>query len=186
MKSEELLIERVLSLLEAYQLTPAEFAERIDVQRSSISHLMSRRNKPSLDFIQKVLNHFPEINPNWLVMGNGPMKQLDLFDALGKPAEAPSLPISNKVILDSTNVNEDKLSLPTLKIEPIQEITPVVEVNNLKESVEPIKVNSKAESNPPPEVSLEAFTPMSDPEKKIVRVMFFYSDNTFDSFKPNV
>jgi transcriptional regulator with XRE-family HTH domain len=186
MKIEELLIERVLSLLEAYQLTPAEFAERIDVQRSSISHLMSRRNKPSLDFIQKVLNHFPEINPNWLVMGIGPMKQLDLFDALGKPAEAPTLPVSKKVDLQSTTESIETNPLPESKIEIPQEPIPIIESKNVVVVEEPLNKERSKEQIKTPDVPLEAFTPMSDPEKKIVRVMFFYSDNTFDSFKPNV
>lgn len=185
MKLEELLIERVLSLLEAYQLTPAEFAERIDVQRSSISHLMSRRNKPSLDFIQKVLNHFPEINPNWLVMGIGPMKQLDLFDALGKPAEAPSLPVSKKEDTQTTSVTIETKPLQDTKIEIPQAPVPIVETKKVETTVEPTVTELPKESIQTPHVPVEAFTPLSDPDKKIVRVMFFYSDNTFDSFKPN-
>lgn len=50
-------------------LSAAAFADRVGVQRSSISHIMSGRNKPSLDFIQKTLKSFPRVNGDWLVTG---------------------------------------------------------------------------------------------------------------------
>lgn len=50
-------------------LTNASFADRVGVQRSSISHVMAGRNKPSLDFIQKTLLAFPRVNAQWLITG---------------------------------------------------------------------------------------------------------------------
>jgi transcriptional regulator with XRE-family HTH domain len=50
-------------------LTNASFADRINVQRSSISHIMAGRNKPSLDFIQKTLLSFPKVDALWLITG---------------------------------------------------------------------------------------------------------------------
>jgi transcriptional regulator with XRE-family HTH domain len=51
-------------------MSPTAFADKIGVQRSSISHILSGRNKPSLDIIQKVLITFPDIDPNWLIFDN--------------------------------------------------------------------------------------------------------------------
>jgi transcriptional regulator with XRE-family HTH domain len=65
--------ERILSIIKHFQLSPSDFAEEIGVQRSSISHLISGRNKPSLEFIQKILTRFPEINPEWILNGKGEM-----------------------------------------------------------------------------------------------------------------
>ena len=65
--------DRVLQLINREKLSSSKFAEIIGVQRSSISHIISGRNKPSLDFIQKVLEKFSSLNPNWLVTGNGGM-----------------------------------------------------------------------------------------------------------------
>ncbi len=48
-------------------MSPTAFADKIGVQRSSISHILSGRNKPSFDIIQKVLRTFPDIDPNWLI-----------------------------------------------------------------------------------------------------------------------
>jgi transcriptional regulator with XRE-family HTH domain len=55
--------------MEQLKVSPSEFAERIGVQRSSISHVLSGRNKPSIDFLEKILNTFPDIDANWLITG---------------------------------------------------------------------------------------------------------------------
>ncbi|WP_272149296.1 helix-turn-helix domain-containing protein [Tenacibaculum aiptasiae] len=65
------MIERLKSILDYYNLTASSFADRIDVPRSSISHLLSGRNKPSLDFIIKVEKAFEEVELDWLVYGKG-------------------------------------------------------------------------------------------------------------------
>ena len=51
-------------------LTSALLADSIGVQRSSISHILSGRNKPSIDFIQKLLDKYPSIDSTWLITGN--------------------------------------------------------------------------------------------------------------------
>ena len=65
------MIERILEILKIKNLSPAQFADLIGVQRSSISHLISGRNKPSLEFIQRILKTFPEINTDWMLSGKG-------------------------------------------------------------------------------------------------------------------
>ncbi len=64
-------IKRLERILDYYGLTASAFADRIAVQRSSISHLLSGRNKPSLDFVLKVVKNFPEVNLYWLLNGKG-------------------------------------------------------------------------------------------------------------------
>ncbi len=61
--------DRIQKILTLEQLSAANFADEIGVQRSSISHILSGRNKPSLDFVQNVLNTFNRINPMWLLSG---------------------------------------------------------------------------------------------------------------------
>lgn len=63
--------ERILQLLKDLDLSPAKLAEEIDVQRSSISHILSGRNKPSFLFIEKLLKRYPQINSRWLLLGEG-------------------------------------------------------------------------------------------------------------------
>lgn len=63
--------ERLKKVMDYYQLSPSAFADRIKVQRSSISHLISGRNKPSLDFVLKVIKEFKEVELYWLLNGKG-------------------------------------------------------------------------------------------------------------------
>ncbi len=65
--------DRILQMLKEENLTYTKFAEKLDVQPSSISHIVSGRNKPSLEFLQKVLKNFTNINPLWLIIGKGDM-----------------------------------------------------------------------------------------------------------------
>ncbi len=65
------MIERLNKLLELEELSSSQFADRLDVQRSGISHILNGRNKPSLDLISKILRSFPDIDPDWLILGIG-------------------------------------------------------------------------------------------------------------------
>ncbi|ALU74848.1 helix-turn-helix transcriptional regulator [Tenacibaculum finnmarkense] len=62
---------RLKKILSYYNLTSSTFADTIEVQRSSISHLLSGRNKPSLDFVMKTVNKFPEVDLYWFLYGEG-------------------------------------------------------------------------------------------------------------------
>jgi transcriptional regulator with XRE-family HTH domain len=63
------MVDRILELLKDRNLTPSQFADEIGVQRSALSHLISGRNKPSLEFIMKVLHRFPDVKPEYLLYG---------------------------------------------------------------------------------------------------------------------
>ena len=64
--------------MDFYEISAASLAEKIEVQRSSISHILSGRNKPSLEFVLKILKEFPEVELYWLLNGQGEFpKQAD-------------------------------------------------------------------------------------------------------------
>ena len=63
------LVARIKKVIDESELSSAAFADKVGVQRSSISHILSGRNKPSLDFILKVLHAFPTIHSDWLLLG---------------------------------------------------------------------------------------------------------------------
>ena len=65
--------ERLLEFLNTHNMTSTRLADTIGVQRSSISHILAGRNKPSYDFIHKFLQHYRDINPKWLILGEGSM-----------------------------------------------------------------------------------------------------------------
>jgi len=63
--------KRLQKVIDFYSETSSSFAEKIGVQRSSISHILSGRNKPSLDFVLKILSSYPEVEMYWLLNGKG-------------------------------------------------------------------------------------------------------------------
>jgi transcriptional regulator with XRE-family HTH domain len=64
-------INRLKQLMDYHQFSASSFAEKVGVQRSSISHILSGRNKPSLDFILKINNVFEDLDLDWLLNGVG-------------------------------------------------------------------------------------------------------------------
>jgi len=70
--------DRLLKILKQYNLTSTRFADELGVQRSGISHILSGRNQPSFDFIVKLMKQYPEISPDWLIMGTGTMFRTSL------------------------------------------------------------------------------------------------------------
>lgn len=71
MVNSEDFAKRLQIMLEYYDLSAAAFADAIDVGRSSISHILSGRNKPSLDFVLKIVQTYPEVELYWLLNGKG-------------------------------------------------------------------------------------------------------------------
>jgi hypothetical protein len=65
--------QRLKAIMDHYQLSPNSFAEKLLVQRSSLSHLFNGRNKPGWDFLEKLTSVYPEVNLDWLITGNGEM-----------------------------------------------------------------------------------------------------------------
>lgn len=69
--------EKLLQLMQSEGLSSSRLAELLEAQPSSISHLLSGRNKPSFDLIQKILRRFPKIDPDWLLLDSGQMLRSD-------------------------------------------------------------------------------------------------------------
>lgn len=71
MVNTEEFAKRIQKIIEYHGETASSFAEKIGVQRSSISHVLSGRNKPSLEFVLKVVSSYPEVELYWLLNGKG-------------------------------------------------------------------------------------------------------------------
>lgn len=98
--------KRLENILEYYSLSASSFADQIDVGRSSISHILSGRNKPSLDFIMKIADSFPEVDLYWLLKGEGSFPK--------KEDTPPSINTSKTVEQQSSlNFSETDVPIPT-------------------------------------------------------------------------
>jgi len=145
--------DRIIAFLQNENKSNAQFAEEIGVQPSGISHIISGRNNPSLDFVIKMLHRYPSLSADWLLFGHGSMyKHLDqptLFDE--KPGNFDSKPVK-----EESGIGVDPLPHSALK-EP--------------------------ENNPEREAGDdERYT---ETERKLIRVLFFYSDKTFTEYLPS-
>jgi len=65
--------KRIQQIIDKFQLSPNTFANEIGVNRSTISHILSGRNKPSIEVLQKILSRFNELSASWLLIGQGSM-----------------------------------------------------------------------------------------------------------------
>lgn len=97
------MVTRIRKLLEHKQLTPTQFADLIGVGRPVMSHILSERNKPSLEVVQRIISAFPELSLPWLLNGNGEMlataevaplvaSQAPVLSSEPSPLPSPSLP----------------------------------------------------------------------------------------------
>ncbi|MEI6887733.1 MAG: helix-turn-helix domain-containing protein [Bacteroidales bacterium] len=103
------MIGRLLELMRIKNMTSSQLADTIGVQRSGISHFVSGRNKPSLEFILKILKEFPDVNPDWMLFGNEPVFRNDLavkpifsddlFSESVKQSEKPEKKTEKKAVL---------------------------------------------------------------------------------------
>jgi len=71
MVNTEEFIKRLHLILDYYGLSASAFADTIGVQRSGLSHLLSGRNKPSLEFIMRIVERYPDVDLYWLLNGKG-------------------------------------------------------------------------------------------------------------------
>lgn len=96
--------KRLEKVIDFYGESASSFAEKIGVQRSSISHILSGRNKPSLEFVLKVLSTYPEVELYWLLNGKGsfPKKEKDI----NEESVFPKKLISNE---DTNSISEKKI-----------------------------------------------------------------------------
>jgi transcriptional regulator with XRE-family HTH domain len=160
--------ERLLQLLDLEQLTPSKFADIIGVQRSSVSHVISGRNNPSFDFLQKTLKSFPGLNADWLMLGKGTMYEQmgriqpgTLFDSPGTPPEhddpATDADVTDDEAIRPINAEEDPIPDGNDAGMPSTQATSVRNAASQQDQDHP----------------------------KIIRVVLFYSDDTFASFEPS-
>ena len=167
---------RVQKIINYSELSSSEFADEIGVQRSNISHVLSGRNKPSLDFLMKIKDRFPEIQWEWLIEGKGAM--------IFSENEAASTPSSYS--LEESKINDDEPIITGLFSIPSQEIDENTKQEEEKSEIsEPIQYNNIVENTP--EISENKNISEETPAEKgssIKKIVFFYENGKFEVFEP--
>ena len=114
------MVERIRTLLESRQLTPTQFADLIGVARPIVSHILSGRNKPSLEVVQRILVAMPNLAMPWLLNGSGPMLAATTSLASGAVTPAPpvqTFPVAASVSNQgsSSQSSENQHTLPAVQ-----------------------------------------------------------------------
>ena len=160
------MLDRISLILRTKNISAAQFADKIDVQRSSISHVLSGRNKPSLEFIQKILKSYPEIRPDWLLFGKGPMlaEETDLF----------SIPASDKSVV--SNIRSEFSGIDD-KAEKLIKEKPSAH-RSKQEDQERNSLETKTKY-------VKKITNGVEIKKKAEKIVIFYNDKTFSVYYPD-
>ena len=154
-------IKRLETIFEYYGLSASGFADKIGVQRSSLSHLLSGRNKPSLDFIMKIAEVFPEVDLYWILNGKGNFPKSDSIEKEILISDlTPSLFSENKAEEVKSENQPDLFSTE-----------PTVEKNRVNETSEENFSNTR---------NFETLKKDSD----IDRIVVFYKNGTFKNYMP--
>lgn len=191
--------DRISLLISAKNLSAAQFADEIGVQRSSISHLMSGRNKPSLDLIQKTLQRFPEVSTEWLLFGKGEMvRSLNLFDS---KASSAGLQANMKPASEAAANHYKQEREPTLFTEESQETEQKNEHQEEKNTENTSDTARESITRPAPGLAENmkftsarkesgedseqvTNTKSSKKECAIDQIIVFYNDRTFIVYSP--
>ncbi len=112
------IVSRIEEVRKNHQLTAASFATKIGVQRSAISHILSGRNKPSLEFLMKIHDSFDEVNLEWLILG----KSSPLSNNLEIPANHTEINQLTNVLDNMLPVSKSDISNESESAEAPKEI----------------------------------------------------------------
>ncbi|HCC69807.1 MAG TPA: hypothetical protein DEQ09_01435 [Bacteroidales bacterium] len=93
--------ERIRIFLDKENKTSSQFAGEIGIQPSGVSHVLSGRNKPSLDFVIKMLNKYNDINTDWLLFGKGEMYRNEEYNSLFADKKNDTNDIEDHKIIES-------------------------------------------------------------------------------------
>ena len=97
---------RIQKIIDQKGISLNAFAQEIGVNRSTVSHILTGRNKPSVEVLQKILKRFPELSSDWLLLGNGGMHAKN--ESSATPPSTKNIPKSKsksveKVVVFYTN-----------------------------------------------------------------------------------
>ena len=152
------MLSRIKQIIEKEKLSSTQFATEIGVQRSALSHVLSGRNKPSLDFMMKIKNRYPEINLDWLMLGKGKM-------------------------IGTTGIKEAVKS-PVIKKEEYKETPKEAQFRVKQDEIDEIIEERKIKVDKTEKQAVETETLGEDDQGLPKKIILLYSDDTFETYNP--
>lgn len=165
---------KIKELMEREGLSTSRFAELLGIQPSGVSHIVSGRNKPSFELLQRILRRFPKVNPDWLLLDSEQIYR-------STEESTPSLEHDNHEP-KRVEVVDTMQSAPMLDlfVEPTT-------VGGCESAVIPSPaevVNSNAGHSALPKVEKQPVPSNQEQGVTVERVVIFYSDGTFSAYQP--
>ena len=153
---------RIKEIIASENLSDGEFADLVGIKRSTLSHCLNGRNDVSKDIITKIHNAYPYISINWLMFGEG-------ASGLALKSVSPSN------LFNSFENSDEDITYGSEYGKDFELNTPQIEVQDINRQQDKAYKNAFVDVNQIANLSL--------PEKKIEKIMVFYSDNTFEVFE---
>lgn len=153
--------DRIELLMKCYELSPSQFADRTGIQRASVSHILSGRNKPSLEVMLKIFDAFPGIDMKWLMTGIGE-----------EPVNEAVQPASQNTLFPDDNTLRSSVH----KNEVQQEVAAVMPLVQQPRQYQP-KLQKKAPSS-------RQQAPLQQQTRRIKEVRIYYTDGTYEILLP--
>ena len=148
--------DRIQAFLQNENKSYAQFAEEIGVQPSGISHILSGRNNPSLDFVIKMLHRYSSLSADWLLFGRGSM-----YKAVSQPT-----------LFDDEK--HDAMLTGPIPSSGHDALTDDGEFQGIHENRQDVAEVFRADRNE-----------IESGSAKLTRIVLFYSDKTFTEYKPS-
>jgi transcriptional regulator with XRE-family HTH domain len=164
--------DRITQFLISENISSAEFADRIGVQRSSVSHVLNERNYPSTSFIQKMLTTYENLNPRWLLLGEGPM-----FNSPAVVNKEPSL--------FSQLRNDDFAGMKSTASKEEMIENSVITKSNVTKEKNPELMSSTDQSLNDLAAEVNDLADKTTDNKDVERIVLFYKDKTFSAYTPS-
>ena len=151
--------KQLQKIMHHFGLSTTELADKILVPKATISHLISERNKPSLEFIMKLHTTFPTLNLEWLIYEKEPFLVTEIYPK---------------------SIEKDQNETPVLneisEVETVNEIENEDQIESQPEEIEPKNISQNITENPKNILSFQS--------KEIDGIVIFYNDGSFKRYNP--
>ena len=180
--------DRIEYLMNLYGLTPSQFSDRTGIQRASVSHILSNRNKPSLEILLKIYHAFEDVELAWLVAGEGNPPTItqeddenqNIIESMSGEdiSKQPNMLFSfaEDEAPGSSNEGASVDATATVKVAEAVQALPVDDAT--EDKMETVVNSAKSEG-----VS-RSLSMVADSSKRIREIKIFYDNGTYETFLP--
>ena len=171
--------DRIELLMKSYALSPSQFADKTGIQRASVSHILSGRNKPSLEVMLKIYEAFPGLSMEWLMagIGKGPSRSDDALES----SELQQVGLFGNIETGVGENDSNSLFVNTVVDAPVMPVVrkPRANYEFQRQADAPVQQPEKRRTT-----QSRATVQAPVVQRKIKEVRIFYTDGTYETLVP--